>query len=221
MTRHSSNTTPIKQNPDLKNAPQDLHLDDMSVQKLPVHLSDKPDIINTIALPMEDYANTRKLLIAQQDEDKFAQLKSKFDKIMTTIKTPEKNKNDVNSIHQWSVNKHILCFLQNVLDETHVIKLVPWNDFKNQLSDFYDHRIQNHGEVTGAINTFYMNLDEYIMIYFLDKYKFRSDAELKILEMLASLKYYWDLWPRAKTFALLTNFITPILRDVNITKGNP
>lgn len=50
---------------------------------------------------------------------------------MTTIKTPEKNKNDVNSIHQWSVNKHILCFLQNVLDETHVIKLVPWNDFKN------------------------------------------------------------------------------------------
>lgn len=134
---------------------------------------------------------------------------------------PEANKNNVDSIYQWCVNKHILSFLQNVLDENHVIKLVPWNDFKSQLTEFYDHRIQNQGEIQGATNTFYMNLDEYVMIYFLDKYKFRSLAELKLLEMLASLKYYWEMWPRAKTFALLTNFIRPILQDVNIAKNQP
>lgn len=39
--------------------------------------------------------------------------------------------------------------------------------------------------------------------------------------MLASLKYYWDLWPRARTFALLTSFLRPTIQDVNYAKGQP
>jgi len=41
------------------------------------------------------------------------------------------------------------------------------------------------------------------------------------MEMLTSLKYYWEMWPRAKTFALLTNLIKPIIVDVNIAKNQP
>jgi hypothetical protein len=40
-----------------------------------------------------------------------------------------------------------------------------------------------------------------------------------MMEMLTSLKYYWEMWPRAKTFALLTNLIKPIIVDVNIAKN--
>jgi hypothetical protein len=39
----------------------------------------------------------------------------------------------------------------------------------------------------------------------------RRQAELKLLEMLASLKYYWEMWPRAKTFAVMNNLIKPII----------
>ena len=56
-----------------------------------------------------------------------------------------------------------------------------------------------------------MNLDEYILLFFIDQYKVRRQAEYKLIEMLASLKYYWDLWPRARTFGLLTSFIKPVI----------
>lgn len=39
--------------------------------------------------------------------------------------------------------------------------------------------------------------------------------------MLASLKYYWDIWPRARTFALMTSFLKPMIQDVHISKGLP
>ena len=41
------------------------------------------------------------------------------------------------------------------------------------------------------------------------------------MEMLASLQYYWDLWPRARTFAILTNCLKPLIQDVNIAKNQP
>jgi hypothetical protein len=66
-----------------------------------------------------------------------------------------------------------------------------------------------------------MNFDEYILLFFLDRYKYRNQAEYKILEMLISLKYYWDMWPRARTFALLAGFLKPTLVDVNHAKGYP
>ena len=54
-----------------------------------------------------------------------------------------------------------------------MFKLLSWNDFKLLLFDFYDHRIQNQAELTGAINNQYVNFDEYMLIFFLDKYKTR------------------------------------------------
>jgi hypothetical protein len=88
---------------------------------------------------------------------------------------------------------------------------MSWSEFKLQLYDFYDHRLHFQSELAGATNNFYMNLDEYILIYYLDKYKYRNQAEFKLMEMLVSLKYYWDMWPRARTFGLLTSFLKPMI----------
>jgi hypothetical protein len=41
------------------------------------------------------------------------------------------------------------------------------------------------------------------------------------MEMLVSLKYYWDMWPRARTFGLLASFLKPMIQDVNIAKNQP
>lgn len=79
----------------------------------------------------------------------------------------------MDSIYQWQLPKHILNFLANVLPENLTFKLQTWNDFKQQLFDFYDHRLNNSPELLGAANTNYMSLDEYFMLYFLDKYKLR------------------------------------------------
>ena len=138
---------------------------------------------------------------------------------MATVRVPEQSKNNVDSVYQWNVPKHIYSFLQNILDQAIIIKLISWNEFKLILYDFYEHRLHNNAELTGAINNFYVNIEEYIMLYYLDKYKLRNKAEFKLIEMLASLKYYWDLWPRARTFALLTSFVKPYIQDVNIAKN--
>jgi hypothetical protein len=94
-------------------------------------------------------------------------------------------------------------------------------DFKYLLFEFYNHRHQNQPEIAGSTNNYYMNFDEYLLLFFLDRYKYRNQAEYKILETLISLKYYWDMWPRARMFALLTGFLKPTLMDVNHAKGNP
>jgi hypothetical protein len=61
-----------------------------------------------------------------------------------------------------------------VLDEAPApIKLMPWSDFKAIVVDFYEHRLINHAEISGAINTYYVNMDEHVMLYFLDKHKTR------------------------------------------------
>ena len=56
--------------------------------------------------------------------------------------------------------------------------------------DIYDHRIYHAPEVNGVINTTYLCLEEYILLFFLEKHKLRRLAEIKVIEMLTSLKYY-------------------------------
>lgn len=172
---------------------------------------------------MEDYSNTKKLLLSSLDEEKTTHLRVRFDELLKQVRMPtdSTSKDNSQSIYQWVVPKHILCFLKNVLNENITFKLMSWIDFKLQLYDFYDHRLLYQNEVAGATNNFYMNLDEYILLYFLDKYKFRNQAEFKLMEMLVSLKYYWDLWPRARTFGLMTSFLKPMIQDVNIAKNQP
>ena len=53
-------------------------------------------------------------------------------------------------------------------------------------------------EINGAINTTYMGMNEHLIIFFMWKYKMRPQVEKRIIEFLASLKYFVDHWLRAK-----------------------
>jgi hypothetical protein len=46
----------------------------------------------------------------------------------------------------------------------------------------------------------YLKMDEYLLIYFLEKNKGRQQTEKALVEFLASLKYYWEKWNRAKLY---------------------
>ena len=77
------------------------------------------------------------------DKDNTTFLKGRFDDILKLVKMPTENasKDNSQSIYQWTVPKHILSFLKNVLNENITFKLMSWNEFKVQLYDIYDHRL--------------------------------------------------------------------------------
>ena len=57
------------------------------------------------------------------------------------------------------------------------------------------------------INTNYMGMDEHLIVFFIAKYSSRNIVERKIIEFLASLKYFVDHWGRAKQYASLCGFL--------------
>lgn len=77
------------------------------------------------------------------DKDNATFLKGRFDDILKLVKMPTEtaSKDNSQSIYQWTVPKHILSFLKNVLNENITFKLMSWNEFKVQLYDIYDHRL--------------------------------------------------------------------------------
>ena len=65
----------------------------------------------------------------------------------------------------------------------------------------YDHRIKHAPELNGAANTSYCALNEHLIMFFVEECSQRSKAEEKIVDLLINLRYYYELWPRAKTYA--------------------
>lgn len=82
-----------------------------------------------------------------------------------------------------------------------------WADFKQLIYEIYDNRIWFTPEIAGAVNTTYMGMDEHLIVFFTLRYKVRPVIEKRIIEFLASLKYFMDSWHRAKQYAQLAGFL--------------
>lgn len=112
----------------------------------------------------------------------------------------------------------IIAFISNSLDSEEKGRVVPWPYFKKQLFEIYDERISYSAEINGSINSNYLSLEEFLILYFLKHNKLRRLAEVKLIEFISSLKYYTKIWPRAKVFAKLTGMLQysePIETDAN------
>lgn len=48
-----------------------------------------------------------------------------------------------------------------------------------------------------------MLFDEFVVFFFLKKYRIRRLAEVKLLEFIISIKYYTKFWMKAETFCVL------------------
>lgn len=112
-----------------------------------------------------------------------------------------------NLVQNWNIPPFVVLFISNSLKESKEGRVLPWTYFKKLIYDIYEERIQNSPEIYGSINSNYIPLEEFVLIYFLNKCKLRRLAEIKVIELLTSLKYYLAIWPRAKTFAQLTGFL--------------
>ena len=80
-------------------------------------------------------------------------------------------------------------------------KLQSWPKFKEQLFEIYDHRLLNAEEIDGGVNNTFMSLDEHLVCYLFEKAKTRQKTEIALISFLASLRYYVDLWFRARQYA--------------------
>ena len=108
---------------------------------------------------------------------------------------------------QWNIPSFIIAFISNSLDSEEKGRVVPWTYFKKQMFEIYSDRIASSPEINGAVNSNYLSLEEYLILYFLKKHKLRRLAEVKLIEFISSLKYYTKIWPRAKVFAKLTGML--------------
>lgn len=97
--------------------------------------------------------------------------------------------------------------IPNVAQEELKLRLAVWPDFKQLIFEIYDHRIENAPEINGAINNTYMSMEEHMICFFALKYRLRHQIERRIIEFLASLKYFVDFWQRAKQYANLVGFL--------------
>ena len=64
--------------------------------------------------------------------------------------------------------------------------------------------------MNGGANSSYCALNEHMIMYFVDEYKIRARAEEKIVDLLINLRYWYDIWPRARTYAQNCELVHPI-----------
>lgn len=84
---------------------------------------------------------------------------------------------------------------------------MTWTNFKVLIWDIYNHRINHAPEINGAINTSHLSLDEHLVVFMLHRHGSRAEAERALVAFLAALKYYMEMWPRAKTYAQMVGFL--------------
>ena len=84
---------------------------------------------------------------------------------------------------------------------------MTWTEFSRLIFEVYEHRINFAHEIDSAVNNSFMGMDEHLVCFFVQKYRLRDKIERRIIEFLASLKYYMDYWLRAKQYATLAGFL--------------
>ena len=69
----------------------------------------------------------------------------------------------------WGLPSNIITFLASAIEnkttQLKYLKLIPWPQFKKELFEIIDHRIEHAYEINGVINTSYMSLDEHLIVY--------------------------------------------------------
>ena len=87
------------------------------------------------------------------------------------------------------------------------MSVIVWHTFKQELFQLLDERLSDDWEIVGSPTNSIIPFEEYIILYFTRKTTHLRLAALKLLEFLASLKFYADKWRRAYYCALLCNLI--------------
>ena len=86
----------------------------------------------------------------------------------------------VNPDHEWRIPFKIIAFIESQVldfeenpDKVEKYELLEWDYFKSVIFEIYDHRIKYSPELNGLANTNYCNMNEHILVYFVDKYRNR------------------------------------------------
>ena len=179
------------------------------------------------------YYGKPRSLLGSVDDAKMGELHMRLNQLINKHKKKKEGRvaKDLDAgKYIWTTPAMILLFLQNTIEkytrspninednqsmasdkmsdipEDIKIRLPSWLEFKNFITEIYDHRIYHSPEINGTVNTTYLTLEEHLIIFFMQRYRTRQTAEKKLVEFLASLKYYSEIWQRAKMYSILVGF---------------
>ena len=140
-----------------------------------------------------------------QNRNQLKRLHDRFDDICMSIRlaqgaSMEKKNDDLNKALRFEIPFNIIAFMANQLKEfcqmtpeqIKKYQLMPYQEFKRLLYDVYDHRVEHAAEVNGLANNQYCALNEYVLVYMIEVYKTRKEAEHMLVELFVNLRYFYD-----------------------------
>ena len=99
-------------------------------------------------------------------------------------------------------------------------RVLPWRDFKKDLLIIYESRIHYSEQINGFLNSNYLSMEEFLLIYFLKNWKLRRLSEIKLIDFISSLKcYHTKKLVRAKVFSTICGLYS--VGEVNETDSCP
>lgn len=119
----------------------------------------------------------------------------------------------------WLVPTCIIAFLANTLTEKNSGWVIPWKDFRLLITDIVNMRLNYSDQINSFVNSNYLSMEEFLILYFLKTHKLRRLAEINLVNFIASLKYYQSQWAWAWVFAIISGFIS--IGQVNPTDASP
>ena len=97
-----------------------------------------------------------------------------------------------------------------MFEERSTVKVLPWFVVRKLIWDVWADRIEHEEEMTGHVSQCYIPLEEFTCLYFLKTYNLRRLAESKLMEFVASLKFFSRTWSRANIFSRLCCMMSPL-----------
>ena len=158
--------------------------------------------------PPQQYQNRTIIQVGLENENYLNELHERLNDVCNQVRVKNRPPGEKESTVKvtWEIPFMIIAFVANEIkgiteSKIKEWKYTPWVKFKKLLWDIYDHRLHYSEEINGAANSNYVCLIEYLMIFFMETLLDRSAAEEAIVDLFVNLRYYYEKWPRAKSFS--------------------
>ena len=107
----------------------------------------------------------------------------------------------------WQLPFGMCKFLEDIYGHYTDVSVISWPTFKEEIFKLMDQRLKDDWEIIGSPTNAIIPFEEYIILYFIRNSPQLRLAALKLLEFLASLKFYAERRKRAYICSLLCNLI--------------
>lgn len=107
----------------------------------------------------------------------------------------------------WQLPFGLCKFIEDIYNQYTEVSVIVWPTFKMEIFQLFEERLNSEWEIHGSPTNSVIPFEEFIILYFVRKTTHLRLAGLKLLEFIASLRYYAERWKRAYICSILCNLI--------------